>query len=341
MPVRIHINNIKGNKVKNLDNHLKTNLKPICNCEECYLNNCIREVEIEKKQIENQKKTIKSNIDKFSIKNKNDINNLNLIILKDHIRKDVNSFKTYFVDIYNEVLYLIKTLLLFELMISVKKISIKFKEDGLDLMKASNNFSFYQKVSYLDKVLNCSKFMKPIIADLKYVEKIDSINAMFKFNNFNVKNVKLQDIVIPHNSIIRIDMFKQIQNSFSNYYNIKLVYNKLSNKEYLIFKVDLESKTFKKEYNEFSDKYDELTFVATYNIISSNNIKTQQNNNIYNHEIKEENMCPICLEENNLSQLSCCYQYIHSNCLNNYLSTQKTEVKSCPMCRQEPKVKQT
>ena len=91
IPVRIHINTIKGNKVQKLDH----NLKPICNCEECYLNNCIREVELEKKQIENQKNTIKNNIDKFSIKNKNDINNLNLITLKKHIKKDVNNFKTY------------------------------------------------------------------------------------------------------------------------------------------------------------------------------------------------------------------------------------------------------
>jgi hypothetical protein len=311
IPVRIHINTIKGNKVQKLDH----NLKPICNCEECYLNNCIREVELEKKQIENQKNTIKNNIDKFSIKNKNDINNLNLITLKKHIKKDVNNFKTYFIEIHNEVMYIIKSILLFEIMVTFKKISFKFKEDGLDLMKASNNFSFYQKVSHIDSILTNTKFMKQIIAGLKYVEKIDTINAMFIFNQFKV-----------HNSTISVDMFKEIQDSFYSFYNIELVYNKLSKKECLLFKIDLESKTFRKEYKEFCDA----------NLLIITNINN--NNNNYD-EIEEENMCPICLEEKNLSQLSCCYQYIHSDCLNNYLSTQKTEIKSCPMCRQQPKLK--
>ena len=146
---------------------------------------------------------------------------------------------------------------------------------------------------------------KPIFQSFKYLEKILSFHALF-IDEYIIENLKYE---------------------FKKNFDIRLDFEKYKNKESIIGTINPNSKKFNKALNYFNQKYGQFIKFKNFEEEEEKPIE------IIVHE------CPICFEENNLETLGCCSQLIHSNCLNDFLNIQKSQIKTCPLCRQQPFIK--
>lgn len=350
-------NKIKS-KLQNKENKSKTEtvkhkvINGICKCENCVINSFIteskKEIEADTSFDEYAKKMCNKMLSqaKNITKNSSKIPFENIFTLRYNTYINVTDYliyiDKYYDDISKEIFNVLSDFLYIQVMELVKYMVIGFEKNGANFLLLKE-FKVYSSFGYLTEILKRKQYLYIREKNSnKHVASVHSLDALF-FNDYILEYLKYY---------------------FDARYRIQFEYrsNKKKTKNFLMSTIRIESKLFKEAYKSFDRRFGDR-YTVNPNPIKDDSLmqKIIQNEHIFTsstsstsflplmnydkevedveEEKEEENVCPICLDEDNLKQLNCCFQFIHSDCLNDYLSTQKSKNKSCPLCRQQPSIK--
>jgi hypothetical protein len=339
----------KENKSKqqNKENKNKTEIvkhkviNGVCNCENCVINGFIteskQEIEADTSFEEYALKMCNKMLTqaKNGCKNGSKIPFKTIFTLRYNTYTDVTDYliyiEQYYDEISKEIFNVLSDFLYIQVMELVKYMVIAFEKNGSNFLLLKE-FKVYSSFGYLTEILKRKQYLYIREKDSnKHVESVHSLDALF-FNDYILEYLKYY---------------------FEARYRVLFEYrsNKKKTKNFLMTTIRIESKLFKEAYKSFDrrfgDRYtvnpnpikDDSLMQKIIQDHSFSSLNCSSSSTVEIEDVKEEEVCPICLDEDNLKQLNCCFQFIHSDCLNDYLSTQKSKNKSCPLCRQQPSIK--